>query len=103
MNEQIASSSLDTVFEILSDRSRRSVLVALQNHDSPTALDIGDVDAIDREIMLRHYHLPKLEEAEYIEWDRERNAVRTGPRFDEIRPLLNLLSDHTEALPDDWS
>jgi len=102
MNEPVTSLSLDDIFEILSDRNRRRVLVDVLDHDASTALDVGDWDAADQGVMLRHDHLPKLEEAGFIEWDREEDAVREGPMFDEIRPLLQLLSDHTDELPGDW-
>ena len=32
---------------------------------------------------LRETHLPALEEAGYIEWDREAGTISPGPNFDE--------------------
>ncbi|MDZ5812194.1 hypothetical protein U4E84_12665 [Halorubrum sp. AD140] len=41
----------------------------------------GRVDEIAAE--LREEHLPALEEAGYIEWDREAGTIAPGPNFDE--------------------
>lgn len=41
-----------------------------------------------------HVHLPLLEKQGYIRWDRRHHEVTEGPRFDELRPLL----DTVEAL-----
>jgi hypothetical protein len=51
---------------------------------------------------MRHTHLPKLEESGFIEWDQERNIVRKGPQFEEIQPLLELMENHADELPDGW-
>ena len=37
---------------------------------------------------LHHVHLPELEAAGGIEFDREEDTVRRGPRFDEARQLF---------------
>ena len=49
-----------------------------------------------------HTHLPKLEDEGFIGWDREENMVRKGPRFEEIQPLLELMHNHADKLPDEW-
>jgi len=41
---------------------------------------------------LRESHLPALEAAGYIEWDREAGTIRPGPNFDEA-------ADHVAELP----
>ena len=102
--------TLDAALSILADRYRRRLLLALLEHnpqddDDPQIPGDVDVEAEDLEaieIAIRHSHLPKLEDAGLVEWDRERNAVRKGPRFDEIRPLLELMRNHADELPDDW-
>jgi hypothetical protein len=47
---------------------------------------------------MRHVHLPKLDAAEYVDWDRETDDVRPGPRFDEIRPLLEVLLENRDRV-----
>lgn len=50
----------------------------------------GRADEIAAE--LREAHLPALEEAGYIEWDRETGTIRPGPSFEEA-------ADHVSDLP----
>lgn len=49
-----------------------------------------------------HLHLPKLEGAGFIDATWERRSVTAGPRFGEIRPLLELLDNNRSKLPDGW-
>jgi len=37
-----------------------------------------------------------------LEWDRRNHEVVKGPNFEAIRPLLELLDDHQDELPEDW-
>lgn len=101
--------STDLVFDTMADRCRRRLLVALLDHNpqkdgSPTPRDAAfDDDELERlEIAMTHTHLPKLEEAGFIDWDREAGLVRKGSRFEDIKPLLELLSNRADELPDDW-
>lgn len=65
--------------------------------------DSQDITGTDKPaIRLYHIHLPKLAAAGFIEWDREANKVEKGPQFEEIRPLLELMEEHRETLPDGW-
>lgn len=101
------SRPLDETLHVLSHIQRRSLLVALLDHnpqdDSPVAVGSEEaVDSVERLVEMRHVHLPKLEEYGFITWDRDSNEVSKGPNFEEIRPLLELLDDHESELPDDW-
>lgn len=51
---------------------------------------------------MKHIHLPKLAEYEFINWDRGDKQVRRGEKFKTIEPLLVLFSDHEDQLPPDW-
>lgn len=102
-----SQSALDTAFDVLANAYRRRLLVALLEHDAgasvvPTDVVIENVPPEGRGVYLTHTHLPKLEDAGFIEWDREGEEVRAGPRFDEIRPLLELLDDHADELAYAW-
>ena len=60
-------------------------------------------DAVDRiATEMHHTHLPRLAEAGYVEWDREDDVLRRGPRFDEVAPLIELLVVHEDELPAGW-
>ena len=104
------TTSFDTALEALSNRYRRNLLVALLEHNPQDDDDLDPLNATtpsgsDLDVLqtkLFHNHLPKLEEMGYIEWDRERNEIMTGPDWEEIAPLLRLIDDHQDKLPEDW-
>jgi hypothetical protein len=101
---------MNTMMDTLANRYRRRVLVALLVHNPqddddpqiPDDVDINQENLDSLEIAMTHTHLPKLEEHGFIEWDRKTNAIRQGPRFEEIQPLLKLMQNHTDELPDGW-
>lgn len=96
--------------KVISDRRRRQLLVALMEQTSRDTDEISPLEVtMDSEteseqlqVELRHNHLPTLEKWDYIEWDRERGTISKGPRWDEIAPLLDLITSHQEKLPDGW-
>lgn len=106
--ESVETIPFDNVFDALSHIQRRKLLMALAQHNpqdpSPVSVaeDETEAEAVEQIINMRHIHLPKLEEYGFIEWDREAGEVTKGPKFEEIRPLLELLDDHQDELPSDW-
>jgi hypothetical protein len=53
------------------------------------------------EITLKHNHLPKLEKAGYVRWERDPFIVRRGPRFHLIGGVVRAALDHADAFPDE--
>jgi hypothetical protein len=108
--DHVADSGLDSMLDALSNRYRRRLLVAMLEHnpqdddDPQVPDDVTYQDENLEELMreMRHTHLPKLADAGFIDWNRETNALRKGPKFEEIRPLLELMENHADELPDDW-
>jgi len=49
---------------------------------------------------MQHVHLPKLADHGFIDWDQDAQRVTKGPQFDEIEPLLTVLSENQDVLPD---
>jgi predicted transcriptional regulator len=102
MNESISTDvSLDLLFEMVADRDRRRLLVALheigrpERNGHPDSEVTIDPNALGlRKTTMVHVTLPKLERAGLIEWDRDRSAVSRGPRFEGVRPLLELLDSY---------
>lgn len=102
--------SLDTLLSIMADKYRRRLLLALLEHNPqddedthlPADVSLEDEELEALQVHMTHKHLPKLAAAGVIEWDQEANAVRKGPKFTEIRPLLELIRDHADELPSDW-
>jgi len=100
---------MDEYFEALANGYRRRLLVALLDHNpqrddvvEPEEIHEGEKALETLRLELYHTHLPRLEEAGFIRWNRDTHEVMKGPRFDEIRPLLELMRDHADELPDDW-
>ncbi|SIR66971.1 hypothetical protein SAMN05421858_3248 [Haladaptatus litoreus] len=94
------------MLEILADPSRRQLLVALDEHNlqeddieiSADVVTSGDKGA-QPTLQMVHTHLPKLADAELIEWDQQTHQVREGPHFDEIQPLVEMVQDHMNNRP----
>lgn len=101
---------LDTALDLLADRYRRRLLIALLEHNPqdgqdtqiPAEITIRDENLDQLQIQIVHTHLPKLENSGVIVWDRSSNNVSKGPQFDELLPLLQLMYDHADDLPDEW-
>lgn len=101
---------MDDAFRILSDTHRRRLLVALLDADPrsdeglaiPEAVHRGDRERHRLHVEMVHTHCPLLEAAGVIRWDRDANEVQTGPRFEELRPLLELLDENAATLPGEW-
>jgi hypothetical protein len=107
-NSRQTERSLSEQFDMLSHEYRRRTLVAL-DEQNPREEDDFETDSIATESDLDlfkqkmyHTHLPKLEKAGFIDWDRDLGTITRGPRFDEIAPLIELMNRHHEELPDDW-
>lgn len=101
----LLSSNIDRIFESLSHRHRRLILLCIQDADVTQQADLlfrEGTDPETTELELTHTHLPKLAEAGYIEWDQETGEISKGPRYDEIEPLLDLIATHADELPPDW-
>lgn len=96
--------STDTIHDLLSSRRRRHVVVALSERNPPIALrelaaavasreaetDSNEVSAeVTDEITvaLHHVHLPKLDDADIVDYDAERNAVASA-RAEELASVV---------------
>ncbi|MFC6962684.1 DUF7344 domain-containing protein [Halocatena marina] len=91
----------------MSNKHRRRLLIELAEHASQDEVNVHVSTVVTTEVEDRksmkihmlHTHLPKLEKAGFIEWDRDQNVVRTGPQFERIRPVVKLLSEHADEFP----
>jgi len=99
--------SLDDTLDALANPYRRQLLLALLAENPQKDCDVDPLDAIAdsdtadvTETELVHTHLPKLEAMGVIEWDRETGNVSTGPEWERVAPLLVLIDDHREELPE---
>lgn len=94
---EVPSPRVDSMMDILSREARRFVLLTLLDEDGETSLDVirESLDSERVAIQLHHTHLPKLEQAGYIEWNPGANHITRGPKFEEIEPMLCLLEEYT--------
>jgi hypothetical protein len=103
-----STQTIDRCFDALSDRQRRRVLVTLLDHNPQTVDFRASDDSISDEVpdelalQMHHVHLPKLADMGYVEWDRTADSIERGAKFEELRPLLELLDEHSDELPDEW-
>lgn len=94
------------VFALLSHRRRRLVIRILQNFPLPLTADeiatlVGECEYDDPSddrlevitLSLYHKHLPKLEDAGVVAWDRDDGIVQSGPNFGV---LIGELEDASE-------
>lgn len=91
--------SVDRVLEILCDAERRRVLHMIDGHKDLTQTDVADQCDSQTRIELVHIHLPKLDEAGCIEWDRDGEEISKGPHYEEVKACLDLLESHADELP----
>lgn len=99
---------VDHLFETLANKYRRRLLVALVERDPgdeipiPEAVHEGERELEKLRTEMTQIHLPKMEDAGFIRWDRDTHMITRGPQFDEIAPLVQLLLDNADELPDEW-
>ncbi len=87
--------SLDTQLHMLSDGRRRRLLITLaeanpQTIDHPRA---ENPESKQYRIEMQHIHLPKLADADLIDWDRKSGQITKGTGFEEIRPLVEYFQE----------
>ncbi|MXR40125.1 hypothetical protein GRX01_01965 [Halobaculum sp. WSA2] len=93
----------DAALRLLAERQRRAVVRRLADAEEPVTVEslaaslattTSDVAGV--RIGLRHSHLPKLHDADVIDYDAEDGTVRRGPRFDAVASLLRTVTAHRE-------
>lgn len=101
--------SLDQLFQVLGHPYRRRILAELHDHNPREEAEFSadeladDADEIDRlALEIHHRHLPKLDEADFIDRDQDADIITRGPRFGEVAPLIELMVKHPDELPDGW-
>ena len=80
-------SRLDRLFRLLSSRTRRELLRILDHRHHPMSIrrlaadlsETGSDEATTR-LELYHRHLPALDAAGLVDWNREDETVTTAPR-----------------------
>lgn len=105
MSNSPTAQLLDDRLEAMGRPERRRLLLRLATTscDDPR-IDFSDLECgggeLDPLVTMRHVHLPVLEEREFVRWNREKQWVAKGPRFDELEPFIELFREIRRDLPD---
>lgn len=109
VGDETTTANWDEMLQALTDEHRRRLLIALVEHNPledvakvPEGVYVGEKVPDVLQVEMHHQHLPTLEAAGFIKWNREDHEVVKGPKFDEIRPLLELIHAHQDELPEGW-
>jgi hypothetical protein len=98
----------DDALEALADPYRRQLLLALiehnpQDHEDADPLNIHpDGDPPLSQLNIFMGHLPKLDAMGIIEWNEEADEIIKGPDWEEFEPLLRLIAENKDELPEEW-
>lgn len=104
----LGMTDLDAALSTVAHGQCRLVLLALLDHNPQTVSRLsipedvhpGDEEIEKAEVEMHHIHLPRLEDAGFIEWNKDDRQVMKGPRYADIKPLLEVLTDNAGKLPD---
>lgn len=98
----------EVLFDAFTHPQRRQVLTHLrERHDrGETVIELEALASgnglDDAAVALHHRHLPKLDAAGFVDWDREARIVRPGPRFPAVASFLELMDEHGDDVPVAW-
>lgn len=102
----------DTIFELLANQRRRNILSHLTEHRTPIAMadlavevtasetgisprvsqiEKGEEISVHRSLV--HVHVPKLADANVVEYDHDRETVALGANADHLLSLLDIASE----------
>lgn len=94
----ISPAQINAMMNTLANPVNRRVLLHLLDGTTDVETLKQRIDEPYVELKLHHKHLPKLAQAEYINWDMGSNTLTRGEHFHEVEPLLQLLDDYTTDL-----
>ncbi|WP_436933517.1 ArsR/SmtB family transcription factor [Halovenus marina] len=109
MTTTTQSISTETVLKLLADPQRRKILQAVGASNTPMSVEqlvesatevsgasTQDASREQRATAVRHNHLPKLQDADVIEYDRHRQRLQRGEQFEATTSLLAVISEHRD-------
>lgn len=100
----------ETALELLTNQQRRQILRRVADTPDGTTVNqltqhLRGTDSLQpdgngsvehRGIELHHLHLPKLQDANVIEYDTNQGTVHRGAEFQDVLRLLEAIDDHQE-------
>ncbi|MFC6720293.1 DUF7344 domain-containing protein [Halobacteriaceae archaeon SHR40] len=88
---------LDVLLEALSHHHRRQIILRLEEADKDTIKfefkPPKEQQQVDWHIRLYHHHVPKLESAGLIKWNKQNATLTVGDRFDRAVTLLEAIHE----------
>lgn len=96
----------DQVFRALSHPVRRRILTSLGERnpldvEELASMPLGPDDGRTLAVELHHRHVPHLDEAGFVEWDRETDTITRGPHFEAVQPVIETVRDRQDERPHD--
>lgn len=87
---------LDKILRLLANEQRRRIVSEVLERSTeadggvafPPSAPASESDDEYAELELYHVHLPKLADADVVDWDRENREVTPGSKFEAVRPVL---------------
>lgn len=89
----------DRYFTALADEQRRDLLLAVLN-ETRYQVENQEQTPLEEEIRLTHVHLPLLEDAKLIQWDRDTHSITRGSNYEELKPLIEILEAQQPVVSD---
>lgn len=97
-----SSCTFERICRILIHPTRRTLIRRLRTIETPTKLrtvaaELAETERVETperaEMMLHHVHLPKLADAEVLEYDPDTGVIRTNETTDAVYDVLETLAD----------
>lgn len=104
MDHSSNTPTVDRVLELLSHHYRRRILTRLVDEAELTVEECTPEGKAGIRIAceLFHNHLPKLDSADSVTWDARTETIRRGQAFEDVEPVIRLLSDNSDVVPGGW-
>jgi hypothetical protein len=98
----VSSSAIDSMMDALRKRTRRVILLTLLDDTTETSLTTLErrLDGESVRSQLFHSDLPKIATDGYIQLDTGTETISKGPKFSEVKPLVQLLKEYHSAFPE---
>ena len=102
----------ETALDLLTNQQRQQILRRVADTPDGTTVDQltqhlrgadslqpgGNSSVEHRGIELHHVHLPKLQDANVIEYDTSQGTVHQGREFQQVLALLKAIDNHRENI-----
>ncbi|SIR81489.1 hypothetical protein SAMN05421858_3901 [Haladaptatus litoreus] len=109
-NEPPDELSITTTLNLLTEQRRRLIIDTLQQNEPPLAVadlakevtirendtsmpEVDDDEVLRTYMSLYHNHIPRLVDAEVVEYEQERDVVGLSKHSEQVADVLSAISD----------